>query len=98
MAPRDNGTMTSRHTGRARFAGLSLAIALLGGCGALPSVGPDYQTPDTPIPAAWHAATPAAGKPSDLSRWWQQLDDPLLATLIDDALSGSLDLKAARAC
>lgn len=97
MAPHDNGSMTSRHTGRPRFAALGLAIALLGGCGALPSVGPDYQTPDTPMPAAWQTGTPAAGKPRDLSRWWQQLDDPLLASLIDEALSGSLDLKAAQA-
>ena len=97
MAPSDNGAMTSRLTGRTRFAALGLVIALLGGCAALPSVGPDYQTPDTPMPTAWQAETPDTGKRQDFSRWWQQLDDPLLTRLIDEALSGSLDLKAAQA-
>ena len=97
MVPPDNGGMISRHIGRARFAALGVLIALLGGCGALPSVGPDYRTPDTPMPAAWLAGTPAAGGAHDLARWWQQLDDPLLAKLIDEALDGSLDLKAAQA-
>ncbi len=89
--------MTSRHPGRARLAALSLALAMLGGCSGLPSAGPDYRTPETPTPAAWHAGMPLAGERQDLSRWWRQLDDPLLARLIDEALSGSLDLKAAQA-
>ncbi len=97
MAPPDNGAMTSRHTERTRLAALGLMIALLGGCAALPSVGPDYQTPDTPMPAAWQAGAPDAGQRQDLAQWWQQLDDPLLAYLIDEALSRSLELKTAQA-
>ena len=72
-------------------------MVLLGGCAGLPSVGPDYQKPDTPLPATWQAGAPPATASQDLARWWQQLDDPLLSRLIDEALSGSLDLKAAQA-
>ena len=97
MALPNNGDMTSRHKSRASSAALGLLIALLGGCSSLPSVGPDYRTPDTPMPTAWLAGTQTTGKTQDLSRWWAQLDDPLLAKLIDDALEGSLDLKAGQA-
>ena len=57
---------------------------MLGGCSGLPSVGPDYQIPDTPIPARWQAGNPASSERQDLSTWWRQLDDPLLARLIAD--------------
>lgn len=89
--------MTSRHSGRVLLAALGLALTLLGGCAGLPSVGPDYQTPETPMPAAWQAGRAAAGERQDLSRWWRQLDDPTLTRLIDESLSGSLDLKKAQA-
>ena len=93
----DNRAMTSRHSGRARLAALGLALAMLGGCSSFPSVGPDYQKPDPPMPTAWQAGTPAGNEREDLSRWWRQIDDPLLTRLIAEALSGSLDLKAAQA-
>lgn len=79
------------------MAASSLALTILGGCAGLPSVGPDYQTPDTPLPATWQAGAQPAASSQDLARWWQQLDDPLLNRLIDEALSGSLELKTAEA-
>jgi outer membrane protein, multidrug efflux system len=97
MSAPDNGAMTSRHSGPIRVAALGLALATLGGCAGLPSVGPDYRTPDLPLPTAWQAPPPTAGAPQDLASWWRQLDDSLLTRLIDEALAGSLDLKAAQA-
>jgi len=89
--------MTFQQSGRALLAASSLALTILGGCAGLPSVGPDYQTPDTPLPATWQAGAQPAAVPQDLAHWWQQLDDPLLNRLIDEALSGSLELKTAQA-
>jgi NodT family efflux transporter outer membrane factor (OMF) lipoprotein len=40
---------------------------------------------------------PAEATPTDLARWWERFDDPLLTRLIDDATAGNLDLAAATA-
>jgi NodT family efflux transporter outer membrane factor (OMF) lipoprotein len=66
------------------------------------TVGPDYQEPALPLPAAWSAsadaaaAVAAAGR-EDLSQWWQRLEDPLLTRLVADALQASPDLRSAQA-
>ena len=93
----DNGSMTSRHSSRLQLAALGLALAMLGGCAGLPSVGPDYQTPNLPLPSAWQAGKAADGAPQELALWWTQFNDPLLTHLVDEALRGSLELKAAQA-
>jgi outer membrane protein, multidrug efflux system len=69
-----------------------LGPALLASC---MTVGPDYQEPALPLPAAWSA--PAAAEREDLSRWWERLEDPLLARLVADALQASPDLRSAQA-
>lgn len=84
--------------GRTLPAALAASL-LIGGCAA---VGPDYRAPDMPVPAAWShrpdaSATGAMLDPASLSRWWQQLDDPLLTGLIEEALANSPDLRGARA-
>lgn len=79
-----------------RIPALCLAASVLGACAQLPSVGPDYRAPDFKLPANWTTARATAEVPADLARWWQQLDDPLLERLIDEALAGSLDLRLAR--
>ena len=74
-----------------------LLIAALAGCA---SVGPDYRAPASVAPAAWQAVPLdglLAGSSADLSRWWEQLSDPLLSSLIDDALLANPDLKSAAA-
>lgn len=80
-----------------RLAGATALAILLAGCA---SVGPDYVAPAPVAPAAWRGAA-AAGVPpafvADLSRWWTQLGDHELDTLIDTALADSIDLDAARA-
>ena len=73
---------------------LSLALTLaLGGCAAgSPSPSP---APELPIPTAW--STPAAASPTDLAQWWQRFNDPLLSTLVTQALQANTSVRAAQA-
>jgi NodT family efflux transporter outer membrane factor (OMF) lipoprotein len=59
------------------------------------AVGPDYQTPEIALPTHWSGAKPTATP--DLKRWWRGLDDRVLDALIEEAVSGSLDVAAAKA-
>lgn len=83
----------------ARLLAMSAGLALAG-CAA---TGPDYTPPATDTPATWNrldaAARPQmrAESPADLSRWWQNLNDPLLTGLIDEALQANHDLRSAQA-
>jgi NodT family efflux transporter outer membrane factor (OMF) lipoprotein len=77
---------------------LSLGVLAAGVAGC--ALGPDYSTPEVEMPAAWQRtadAQIATAEKEDLSAWWQRLQDPLLSTLIDEALTGSLDLRTAQA-
>jgi NodT family efflux transporter outer membrane factor (OMF) lipoprotein len=67
----------------------------LAGC----AVGPDYRAPELEVPVAWTEAGrgTSAARTADLSRWWRQVDDPLLWELIDQALAASPDMQTARA-
>jgi multidrug efflux system outer membrane protein len=88
----------------ARALRLALAAALLGsGC----SVGPDFVRPDAQTPAHWtpsDAGTQPAGRArdsattedsADLKRWWADLHDAELDSLIERATSSNLDLRLA---
>lgn len=67
---------------------------LLAGC----VVGPDYQKPLLPMPANWSGQKPAkAARPAQLSKWWQRLRDPQLNTLVEEAVTGNLDVATAKA-
>ena len=57
---------------------LATLVTLLTAC----AVGPEYQRPQPPSPAQWHASLPHGGDPTRLATWWSQFDDPLLAELI----------------
>ena len=77
-----------------------MMLALASVLGACVSVGPDYRVPETPVPTAWQAApamemVPEAG--DKLARWWEQLSDPQLNGLIEDALAANPDLRSAGA-
>ena len=74
-----------------------LPLWWLNGCAA---VGPDYRTPETAVPAGWSAfladgVETRAVRDETLAAWWRQLDDPILAELIDRAALGNLDLRQA---
>jgi NodT family efflux transporter outer membrane factor (OMF) lipoprotein len=84
-----------------RWIGIAAGITAmaLAGCA---SVGPDYQSPETPLADGWHAAVesglvPAPPDPQTLARWWATFDDPNLSSLIERAVDGNLSLEAARA-
>jgi outer membrane protein, multidrug efflux system len=72
---------------------------LLTGC----AVGPNYHPPKVPMPAAWtgtkeaHQGAIITDQEGDLAQWWQQLHDPVLTSLIEQALKANLSLALAEA-
>ncbi|HEX4095139.1 MAG TPA: efflux transporter outer membrane subunit [Caulobacteraceae bacterium] len=83
----------------AKLSAMLVASAALAGC----VVGPDYKGPPHPAPLAerapaFHRADLASVAPSaPPARWWTALNDPELDKLVDDALAGSPDVRAAEA-
>lgn len=77
----------------------ALLIVTVVGC----MVGPDYKPPAMKLPAQWNGndqqMKDAAdrGTKTDLATWWQAFDDPLLDTVVEQALSSNLDEKIATA-
>lgn len=77
-----------------RLATLTITMPALAACVA---VGPDYQTPSTLLPSHWSAQKAAPAKPAQLAQWWKRFNDPLLDTLIEQAVQGNNDVAAAKA-
>jgi NodT family efflux transporter outer membrane factor (OMF) lipoprotein len=70
-------------------------MLLLASC----TVGPDFTPPTSTEATAFHQADVSdravnPGADPD-PRWWNAFDDPMLSRLIDEAVSGNLDLKQA---
>ncbi|MDD1622018.1 MAG: efflux transporter outer membrane subunit [Methylococcaceae bacterium] len=62
------------------------------------AVGPDYQPPQPAMPERWGEAVPTNPAASnDLAQWWRGFNDDRLNRLVERALQGNLDLKAAGA-
>ena len=78
---------------------LSAIVALLlTALSACSTVGPDYQPKALTAPGAWQAPMAAhGGDSSNLSQWWQQFEDPVLVTLINNAQRESATLAQAAA-
>jgi multidrug efflux system outer membrane protein len=75
-----------------RLAALTLAFGLAG-C----AVGPKYSRPPVPEPDRFYGAG-AAEEASLADRpWWELFSDPVLRSLIDEALAGSHDVRIAAA-
>lgn len=76
----------------------------LGGCLCVASVmalascdmSPVYQQPGFPFGASFAAKTSGAPVLVDNVAWWTAFSDPVLNDLIEQALTGNLDLKIAR--
>jgi NodT family efflux transporter outer membrane factor (OMF) lipoprotein len=64
-------------------------------------VGPDFHPPHPDAPASWTGVTeaPAAqpsvptAQPAELAQWWGQFNDPMLTTLVEEALKTNLDVE-----
>lgn len=82
--------MTSRVTGA--FAAL---VALAAPAAAL-AVGPDYQRPQIPLTATYHATPTTPGHAATLALWWRGFDDPALTRVVERALAQNLDIEQAR--
>lgn len=76
---------------RGRAMGLA-ACAMLSAC----ALGPNYQRPAIESPAAWRLDYAQAADVAN-AKWWQQFGDPVLDRLVEDALRGNLDVRAAAA-
>ncbi|MDR3448897.1 MAG: efflux transporter outer membrane subunit [Alphaproteobacteria bacterium] len=79
-----------------KFAPVSAFLLLaLASC----AVGPDYEKPETALPADWNAQSQAAAdaKAAIDQEWWKNFNDPVLTQLIDKAASQNFDLKIAEA-
>ena len=63
------------------------AFALLGGCAALTAEAPPPAGAQLAAlaPSQWYATAAHHGDLAELSVWWRQFDDPLLARLVDAA-------------
>ena len=70
-------------------------VFVLTGC----AVGPDYQHPNTALPAAWQEAQQAGldTQPATLTKWWTEFNDQLLDSLVERAIKSNLDLAVAEA-
>ena len=66
--------------------------ALLSAC----TVGPDYGRPPVETPAAYRFSQATAQAVADTG-WWQGFDDPVLSSLVDEALRNNLDVQIAAA-
>lgn len=89
-------TLTKYLTRSGRKAVMLLFFAILlslSGC----AVGPEYIPPAEPdLPAFSAEKSPAIqSKATDLGKWWQVFDDPVLDQLIETAAKENLDLRIA---
>ena len=79
---------------RSLFFGTALLI-LLGGCTML---GPDFQTPEAPVPQTWSEQdNELFKKPSkeESIAWWSRFNDPVLDRLVQTAYEQNLSLRGA---
>lgn len=72
---------------------LLLTMLTLAGCAA---VGPDYQSPEVPVPSQWRLADREM-RASAGPGWWRHFKDPVLEELIRIALEENKDLKISSA-
>lgn len=66
--------------------------ALLGACTV---VGPDYQSPETPVlPSTWNAQE-TESESHTVAAWWELFQDPVLSRLIESGAQQNLSITAA---
>lgn len=76
---------------------LAVTASLLAGC----AVGPDYHRPDAPLLKQYHSQPAvqqrSASRIASFDVWWEGFNDPMLSSLVSDALAQNLDLAQATA-
>ncbi|MEP7328285.1 MAG: efflux transporter outer membrane subunit [Betaproteobacteria bacterium] len=77
---------------RCRAIAALAVLSLVSGC----MVGPDYQRPAVDTPAAFVYAPKDAADTAN-TMWWKQFNDPVLDSLIVEALAHNLNIKVAAA-
>ena len=76
------------------FLGACAAGVVVAGC----AVGPDYHRPETPVDAHFaNAGEPGLANGDTLEQYWTGFADPLLNSLVEDALAHNTDLGIAAA-
>jgi multidrug efflux system outer membrane protein len=75
-----------------KLAVLIIALATVSGC----TIGPDYVRPKVDTPDDWRFAIEDASDTVN-TRWWEQFSDPVLDTLIQEALRNNKDVRIAAA-
>jgi NodT family efflux transporter outer membrane factor (OMF) lipoprotein len=101
--PSQNSTYLSSHRYRPKAQSCTIALGtaltlMLVGCASGPAPGQDV--PDMAIPANWSAAaspTDATASTASLAQWWRRFNDPLLTTLIAQALQSNTSIRTAQA-
>lgn len=74
--------------------GALFAAALIAGC----AVGPNYHRPETPVDAHFaNAGEPGIVEDAAVEQYWIGFGDPLLNSLVDDAIAHNKDLGVAAA-
>src|SRR5262249_19299997 len=74
----------------------ALAAIVLGAIATGCPVGPNYHRPDIQTPATYRGeVTPSEATSLADAAWWEGFGDPVLQSLIQEALQNNYDLKAA---
>jgi NodT family efflux transporter outer membrane factor (OMF) lipoprotein len=66
---------------------------LIAGC----TVGPNYKKPDIKVPDSFSEAKPAKEQVIAYEKWWTAFNDPMLDSLINEAIKSNKDLMIAGA-
>lgn len=69
-----------------------VSLMLVSGCW---KVGPDYKRPEIDTPKQWRNTETNVLRNAVNTKWWQQLNDPVLNGLVDQAIQGNYNLKIA---
>lgn len=93
--PREALTVRTGSTAGARATALVLALSL-SGCASLSSDRTADRPSPVAVPAQWTTA-PGSAQPTALAQWWQRFNDPMLTTLVAQALQANTSVQAAQA-
>jgi multidrug efflux system outer membrane protein len=72
---------------------MSILVVAAAGC----ALGPDYRRPETAAPAAYRFELDSTAESIADTGWWQVYEDPVLQSLIREALANNLDVRIAAA-